>query len=156
MDVGDHAPDFELPDQNGNMMRLSKIAPGKTLVVFFYPKDGTPVCTMEACSFRENQHSFEKYNAKVVGISSDGVDSHRSFAEDNHLDFPLLSDAGGKVRGLWHVPSTLGLLPGRVTYVLDAGGVVQNIYSAQLEAAKHAETALEAAKKLHAMDSGQV
>lgn len=151
MNVGDHAPDFALPDQNGVLVRLSEIAPGKTLVVFFYPKDGSPVCTLEACSFRDSQHAFAKYNAQVVGISSDGVDSHRDFAAGNHLDFPLLSDAGGKARQLWQVPSTLGLLPGRVTYVLDADGVVQNVYSAQLEAAKHAQIALEAARKLNAM-----
>lgn len=151
MDIGDHAPDFVLPDQNGVMVRLSEMAPGKTLVVFFYPKDGTPVCTMEACSFRDNQHSFTKYNAQVVGISSDGAASHRDFAAGNHLDFPLLSDEGGKVRKLWQVPATLGVLPGRVTYVLDADGVVQHVYAAQLEAAKHAETALEAVKKIYAM-----
>lgn len=151
MNVGDHAPDFVLPNQNGDMVRLSEAAPGKTLVVFFYPKDGSPVCTMEACSFRDNQHAFEKYNAQVIGISSDGVESHRDFAAGNHLDFPLLSDAEGKVRKLWHVPTTLGVLPGRVTYVLDAGGVVRYEYSAQLEAAKHALNALEAAKKIQAM-----
>lgn len=153
MNVGDRATDFVLPDQNGEMKRLSEIAPGKTLVVFFYPKDGTPVCTMEACSFRDNQHSFDKYNAQVVGISSDGVASHRGFAAGNRLDFPLLSDEGGQIRKLWRVPSTLGLLPGRVTYVLDAGGVVRNVYSAQLEAAKHVQTALEAVKKLHATNN---
>lgn len=151
MNIGDHAPDFTLPDQNGNTMRLSEIAPGKTLVVFFYPKDGLPVCTMEACSFRDNQHSFEKYNAQVVGVSSDGIQSHHGFASKNHLDFPLLSDEGGKVRELWHVPTTLGFLPGRVTYVLDSGGVVRYIYSAQMEAAKHAENALDAVRKLQAM-----
>ncbi len=150
MDVGDHAPDFSPPDQNGDMVQFSKIAPGKTRVVFFYPKDGTPVCNLEACSFRDSQHAFEKYHAQILGISSDGVDSHRDFAADNHLDFPVLSDKGEKVRKLWHVPSTLGLLPGRVTYVVDAEGVVRHIFSAQLEAAKHAETALEAVKKIHA------
>ena len=153
MNIGDSVPDFVLPNQNSEMVRLSEVAPGKTLVVFFYPKDGSPVCTMEACSFRDNQHSFEKYNAQVIGISSDGVDSHRGFAAQNHLDFPLLSDGSGKVRKLWHVPSTLGVLPGRVTYVLDAGLVVRYVYSAQLEAAKHAQNALEAAKKLQVMNN---
>lgn len=148
MKVGDHAPDFTLPDQNGKPVRLSEAAVGKTLVVFFYPKDGTPVCTMEACSFRDSQHAFERYNAQVVGISSDGVESHRRFADGNGLDFPLLSDVGGAVRKLWEVPSTMGILPGRVTYVVDADGVVRDIYSAQLEASKHAVNALEAVKRL--------
>ncbi|MCC8181123.1 MAG: peroxiredoxin [Planctomycetes bacterium] len=150
MNIGDHAPDFSLPDQNGTTVRLSGIAPGKVLVVFFYPKDGTPICTKEACSFRDSQHAFEQYGAQVIGISSDNTDSHREFAEANNLDFPLLSDEGGMVRKLWQVPSTLGLLPGRVTYVLDADGVVRNIFSAQLEAAKHVQTALEAVKGLQA------
>ena len=151
MDIGDHAPDFALPDQSGTTVRLSEVAPRKTLVVFFYPKDGTPVCTMEACSFRDSQHAFAKYDAQVIGISSDGVDSHRGFAAENHLDFPLLSDKGGKVRKLWGVPSTLGVLPGRVTYVLDPEGVVRSVYSAQLEAGKHAQTALGAVKTIHAL-----
>lgn len=150
MNIGDHVPDFTLPNQNGDMVRLSEAAPGKTLVVFFYPKDGSPVCSIEACSFRDNQHSFEKYNAQVIGISSDGVDSHRDFAAGNHLDFPLLSDVEGEVRKRWHVPSTLGVLPGRVTYVLDARGVVRYMYSAQLEAAKHVQNALEATRKIQA------
>lgn len=153
MEIGERAPDFALPNQDGVMTRLSEIAPGKTLVVFFYPKDGTPVCTMEACSFRDSQHVFSKFNAQVVGISSDGVEAHRSFATGNHLDFPLLSDAGGAVRKLWAVPSTLGFLPGRVTYVLDAGGVVRALYSAQLESSKHVQTALEAVRKIHALEN---
>lgn len=148
MNIGDRAPDFVLPDQSGRQVRLSEIAPGKTLVVFFYPKDGTPVCTREACSFRDSQHAFERYNAQVIGVSSDGVDSHRDFAAANHLDFPLLSDAGGKVRKLWGVPTTLGILPGRVTYVIDAGGVMRYVYSAQLEVSKHTLTALEAVKAI--------
>lgn len=148
MKIGDRAPDFTLPDQDGKQVTLSQVAPGKTLVVFFYPKDGTPVCTMEACSFRDSQHAFARYNAQVIGISSDGVDSHRRFAAANHLDYPVLSDKGGMVRKLWGVPSTMGILPGRVTYVVDAGGVVRDIYSAQLEASNHAANALEAAKRI--------
>lgn len=153
MNVGDHAPDFALLNQHGEVVRLSEVAPGKTLVVFFYPKDGSPVCTLEACSFRDSQHAFEKYNAQVIGISSDRVDSHRDFAAGNRLDFPLLSDEGGKIRKMWQVPSTLRILPGRVTYVLDAEGVVRNVYSAQLESAKHAQTALEAVKKIYAANN---
>ncbi len=148
MKIGDHAQDFELPNQDGVMTRLSAIAPGKTLVVFFYPKDGSPVCTKEACAFRDSQHAFTAYNAQVVGISSDSADSHRRFADGNHLDFPLLSDAGGTVRKLWKVPSTLGVLPGRVTYVIDATGVVRQMYSGQLDASTHVNRALETAQKL--------
>lgn len=151
MEVGDQAPDFVLPDQNGEMVRLSAFAPGKTLVVFFYPIDGTPVCVAEATSFRDKLPEFERYNARVVGVSPDSVESHRHFAAVNRLDFPLLSDADGKVRKLWGVPAVLGVVPGRATYVLDSGGVVRHIHSAQLQAAKHVETALDAARAIQAM-----
>ncbi|MCD8139573.1 MAG: redoxin domain-containing protein, partial [Planctomycetaceae bacterium] len=113
-------------------------------------KDGSPVCTKEACAFRDSQRAFTASNAQVVGISSDKADSHRRFADGNHLDFPLLSDAGGRLRKLWQVPSTLGVLPGRVTYVLDPHGVVREVYSGQLEASGHVEAALNAVKKIHA------
>lgn len=152
MKVGDRAPDFSLPDQNGEMVRFSEVAPGKSLVVFFYPKDGSPVCTREACSFRDSQHAFEKYDAQVIGVSSDSVESHRGFAEGNHLDFPLLSDEGGRVRGLWGVPATMGVFPGRVTYVIDREGVVRFVYGAQLAAGRHAREALEVVRKIQAMD----
>lgn len=149
MDVGDKAPDFTLPDQEGRQVRLSDLLQeNKAVVVFFYPKDGSPVCSREACSFRDNYGKFAKSGAAVLGVSSDGENAHRDFAESNHLPFPLLADAGGKVRSLWDVPRTMGLFPGRVTYVLDASGVVRNVYSSQLAAEKHVSTALEAVTKL--------
>ena len=151
MNRGDTAPDIVLKDQGGNEIRLSEAAAGGGLVVFFYPKDGTPVCAKEACAFRDNYGEFLKYNVKVVGVSSDDSTSHKRFAQEHNLAFPLLWDEGGRLRKLWKVPGTLGVLPGRVTYILDAGMVVQSVFSSQLEAGKHVTTALEAVRKMDAM-----
>lgn len=151
MEIGDKAPDFVLNDQDGTPVRLADQLGQGPVVVYFYPKDGTPVCTLEACSFRDNAHRFDKYHAKVLGVSSDSEESHKHFAATNHLNFPLLSDAGGKLRELWDVPTTMGILPGRVTYVLDKDGVVREMFSAQLAAEQHVDKALEAAKKLDAL-----
>ena len=114
MNRGDTAPDIVLKDQGGNEIRLSEAAAGGGLVVFFYPKDGTPVCAKEACAFRDNYGEFLKYNVKVVGVSSDDSTSHKRFAQEHNLAFPLLWDEGGRLRKLWKVPGTLGVLPGRL------------------------------------------
>lgn len=151
MNIGDNAPDFVLKDQNDREIRLSDEWSKGSLVVFFYPRDGTPVCTMEACSFRDNYESFKQYNANVLGVSSDDEESHRRFAEKNHLNYTLLWDKDGELRKLWGVPATMGVLPGRVTYVVDSGGVVRDIFSSQLNVGKHVSGALEAVKKLAAM-----
>jgi len=112
-------------------------------VLFFYPKDDTPECTKEACAFRDGYEEFSKLDAEVVGISSDSVESHRSFAKKHGLPFTLLSDEGGKVRKLYGVPNTLGLFPGRVTYVIDEQGVIRHVFSSQLGTKRHLEEALK-------------
>ena len=114
------------------------------MILFFYPKDDTPGCTKEACSFRDSHEQFEKLEAQVIGISSDSVKSHERFVEKHGLPFVLLSDEGGEVRKLYGVPNTLGLFPGRVTYVIDEEGVVRHIFSSQLGISRHVEEALEA------------
>jgi thioredoxin-dependent peroxiredoxin len=116
VDAGSKAPNFTLPSQSGEMVSLKDFLGKKPVVLFFYPKDDTPGCTKEACAFRDDYEEFEKLDAEVIGISSDSVESHRSFAEKHFLPFTLLSDEGGKVRRLYGVPSTFGLFPGRVTY----------------------------------------
>jgi thioredoxin-dependent peroxiredoxin len=113
------------------------------VVLFFYPKDDTPGCTKEACAFRDDYEEFGKLDAEVVGISSDSVESHRSFAKKHGLPFTLLSDEGGKVRKLYGVSNTLGLFLGRVTYVLDEQGVIRHVFSSQLGAKRHVEEALK-------------
>ena len=142
--VGSKAPDFTLPSQSGEMANLKDFLGQKPVVLFFYPKDDTPGCTKQACAFRDGYEEFGKLDAEVVGISSDTVASHERFAAKHDLPFTLLSDEGSKVRALYGVPSTLGLFPGRVTYVIDAEGVVRHVFSSQLGVERHVEEALRA------------
>ncbi len=138
---GSPAPDFTLQDQNGTSITLSSLR-GQWAIVYFYPKDDTPGCTAESCSFRDSFEAFTDVGARVVGISSDSVDSHRAFAEKYNLPFMLLSDTGGAVRKQWGVGRTLGLIPGRVTYVIDPEGVVRKRFSSQFSPKKHIDEAL--------------
>jgi len=140
--VGDQAPDFALPSQKGEVVRLSDFLGKSMVVLYFYPKDNTSGCTTEACSFRDSYEVFKEAGAEVIGVSSDSEESHRQFAERNHLPFILLSDQKGALRKLYGVPTTLGLLPGRVTYVIDKQGVVRHIFSSQLGVDKHTTEAL--------------
>ncbi len=142
--VGSKAPDFTLPSQSGEMVSLGDFLGKKPVVLFFYPKDETPGCTKQARAFRDGYEEFGKLDAEVIGISSDSVESHKGFAAKHFLPFLLLSDEGGKVRKLYGMPSTFGLLPGRVTYVIDAEGVVRHIFASQLGVEKHVEEAREA------------
>ena len=140
--IGDLAPDFTLPDQWGKPVRLQDVLGEKTVVLYFYPKDETPGCTIEARAFRDSYEQFSAKDAQVVGVSSDSVRSHRRFAQRHNLPFLLLSDRDGAVRRLYGVEKTLGLLPGRVTYVIDQTGVVRHVYSSQLRATRHPREAL--------------
>jgi peroxiredoxin Q/BCP len=146
--VGDHAPDFTLPDQSNQMVSLKDHVGKKVVVLYFYPKDFSSGCTAEACAFRDSYDVFKEAGAEVIGVSSQSVDSHRRFALANALPFVLLSDEGGKVRKLYGVPSSLGLVPGRVTYVIDKEGVVRHVFSSQFSAVKHIEEALRIVKEL--------
>lgn len=135
------APDFTLPDQDGTAITLSHLR-GGWVVVYFYPKDDTPGCTAESCSFRDSYESFTDSGATVIGISSDSVDSHKAFALKHSLPFTLLADVDGSVRKQWGVGKTLGLLPGRVTYVIDPAGIVKRVFSSQFRPKKHIDEAL--------------
>jgi peroxiredoxin Q/BCP len=141
--VGSVAPDFTLPSQSGETVCLGDFL-GKPVVLFFYPKDNTLGCTKEVCAFRDSFEELGRLDAEVIGISSDSVDSHRGFADEYELPFMLLSDEGGKVRGLYGVPNTLGIFPGRVTYVIDRKGVVRHVFSSQIGVEQHVEQALKA------------
>lgn len=144
--VGDVAPDFSLPDQTGTPVRLRDLLGTKSVVLYFYPKDRTPGCTVEARAFRDNYEAFAAAGAEVIGVSSDSVASHRRFARHQDLPFLLLSDRAGTVRQLYGVEQTLGILPGRVTYVIDPAGFVRHIYSSQLRVLRHPREALEAVR----------
>src|SRR5690606_34936307 len=99
------------------------------VVLYFYPKDDTPGCTVEACSFRDAYAVFSDAGAEVVGISSDSVGAHKAFADKHRLPFRLLADHGGHVRASYGVKKTLGLIDGRVTFIIDRGGVVRHVFS---------------------------
>jgi len=151
--VGDRAPDFTLPEQTGKPVQLRDLVGRGTVVLYFYPKDETPGCTLEARAFRDSYDRFTAAGAEVVGISSDSVASHRRFAARQGLPFLLLSDRDGTVRQLYGVEKTLGILPGRVTYVIDQAGVVRHVYSSQLRATRHSGEALAALQSLSAVPS---
>jgi peroxiredoxin Q/BCP len=120
----------------------------KIIVLYFYPKDFSRGCTAEACAFRDSYEVFNDEGAEVVGVSSQSADSHRRFALANMLPFILLSDEDGKVRKLYGVPSTLGLLPGRVTYIIDKKGIVRHVFSSQSNPTKHIQEALRILKEI--------
>ena len=148
--VGDKAPDFTLPSQTGEQVRLSDRLGERIVVLYFYPKDETAGCTKEACAFRDSYEAFAEAGAEVIGVSSDSVDRHAAFAGHHELPFTLLSDQGGQVRKSYAVPATLGILPGRVTYVIDRAGIVRHVFSSQTNIGRHVNDALDVVKKLSA------
>jgi peroxiredoxin Q/BCP len=150
--AGDKAPDFTLPSQSGEPVRLHDRLGERVVVLYFYPKDNTPGCTAEACAFRDSHEVFTDAGAEVIGISSDSVARHTAFADRHQLPFTLLSDQGGQVRKLYGVPPVLGLLPGRVTYVIDRAGVVRHVFSSMTNIDQHIGDALRVVQELQ---SGQ-
>lgn len=142
LEVGDHAPDFSATTYDGNEIRLADFLGKRALVLFFYPKDGTPICTQEACAFRDSYEQFIDAGADVIGVSGDSKESHQSFARQHKLSFPLISDSDGSLRKAFAVPKTMGLFPGRVTYVIDQSGIIRQIFSAQFASDEHVRQAL--------------
>jgi thioredoxin-dependent peroxiredoxin len=148
--VGDKAPDFTLPSQSGDPVRLSDRIGQHVVVLYFYPKDNTRGCTAEACAFRDSYEVFTEAGADVIGVSSDSVDKHAGFAAQHNLPFTLLSDAGGKVRKTYQVPATFGIIPGRVTYVIGKDGTVRHVFNSQANINGHVKEALEVVRQLQA------
>jgi thioredoxin-dependent peroxiredoxin len=148
--AGDKAPDFTLPSQSGEPVRLHDRLGGRVVVLYFYPKDGTRGCTAEACAFRDSYEVFTGAGAEVIGVSSDPVDKHAAFAGRYELPFTLLSDQGGHVRKSYGVPAVLGLLPGRVTYVIDREGTVRHVFNSMTHIGQHINEALEVVRQLQA------
>ena len=148
LQVGDKIPNFIAKDSNGNDFDSQEIIGQKPLVIYFYPKDNTPGCTVQACSFRDQYEDFKDLGAEVIGISSDSIASHEKFIQQYKLPFILLSDSDKKIRKLFGVPSGLfGILPGRVTYVADKTGTIIMVFDSMM-AKRHIPKALEAIKKL--------
>ena len=146
--VGDKVPNFTAKDTNGNDFESATIIGHKPIVIYFYPKDNTPGCTAQACSFRDQYEDFKDLGAEVIGISSDSIVSHQKFTQQYKLPFILLSDTDKKIRKLFGVPAGLfGILPGRVTYVADKAGTIIMTFDSML-ATRHIPKALEAIKKI--------
>jgi thioredoxin-dependent peroxiredoxin len=147
--AGDKAPDFTLPSQTGEPVRLYDRIGERVVVLYFYPKDDTSGCTAEACAFRDSHEVFTEAGAEVIGVSSDSVDKHAGFAGKHNLPFTLLSDTGGKVRKAFGVPAAL-FIPGRVTYVIDRDGTVRHVFNSMTNINAHVTDALEVVKTLQA------
>lgn len=150
--VGDAAPNFDLLSQSGKKVHLKDFLGKKNVVLYFYPKDFTPGCTSEACTFRDSYEVFRNEGAEVIGISSDTTESHTKFAAHYNLPFLLLSDEDGVVRKRYGVPRTFGVLPGRVTYIIDRKGIVRYIFSSQFIPKMHIEEALRTLKNIDKED----
>jgi len=145
LEVGDRAGHFSLFDQNGNSFKLSEHLGNSIIVLYFYPKNETPGCITEACSFRDHMLDLEGYNCKVVGISSDSIKSHTRFTNHYNLPFTLLSDPKNLVRKLYGVESSIfGFLPGRKTYLINKQGFITHIFDYQFKAKKHVLDTLKA------------
>ena len=148
--AGDKAPDFTLPSQSGEQVRLYDRLGERVVVLYFYPRDDTRGCTAEACAFRDSYEAFTDAGAEVIGISSDSVDRHAAFAGKHKLPFTLLSDKGGQVRKSYGVPAVLGMVPGRVTFVIDREGTVRHSFNSMTNIGQHVSDALRIVRELQA------
>jgi thioredoxin-dependent peroxiredoxin len=146
--VGDRAPDFTLLSQFGDNVTLGEYLGMKNVVLYFYPKDESPGCTKEACSFRDSYQQLADLGAEVLGVSGQSVESHVAFATHYGLPFILLSDKDNNVRELYGVPATMGIIPGRVTYIIDKKGIVRHIFNSQTQAQRHVEEAKRTLEEL--------
>ena len=144
--IGDQIPLFSLNDQNGNIRTSHKLK--KSLVLFFYPKDDTPGCTIEACGFRDKYDLFKILGAEVWGISNGSIKSHLGFANKNKLQYPLLCDKNNILRNQFGVPKKLGFIEGRVTYIINSEGIIKHIFEDLLNGPAHIKEAIKALKKL--------
>ena len=137
---GDDFPEFEMETPDGGTVTKADLS-GKKAVIFFYPKDNTPGCTLEACSFRDSHTELLELGALVWGVSGDDTISHRRFASRHNLPFPLLSDPGNTLRRRFGVPRSMGLFPGRVTYVIDGDGIIRHRFDNLLDGPAHVREA---------------
>lgn len=142
--VGELAPPFVATTGDGTTIRLADYVGKRGLVLFFYPRDGTPVCTKQACAFRDSYSKFVDAGFEVVGVSSGSPTSHRAFAEQHRLPFPLISDSDGSLRALYGASKAMGIIPGRVTYVIGRDGRILMVYSAMFASEEHVRRALAA------------
>jgi len=155
LSIGAQAPDFSAETHDGVALKLSEILEHSAVVLFFYPRDFTPGCTAEACAFRDDYTDFVEAGATVIGVSADSGESHRRFAQHHNLPFALISDADGALRKAYGVDKVWGVLPGRVTFVIDRQRVVRNVFDSALFARRHSGDALSMVARLLREDSAQ-
>jgi peroxiredoxin Q/BCP len=149
MEIGDQAPDFELPDETGTTRRLSEFLEKGPVVLYFYPMALTPGCTTESCHFRDLAGEFAAVGAQRVGISADKVDKQKRFADKYSFDFPLLSDADKSVAKAYGVRRGPGPIPNkRTTFVIGTDGLVKSVTRSETNMLVHADKALETLRSL--------
>ena len=150
--AGDAAPDFARPSTNGELVRLSDFRDRRRVVLYFYPRDNTAICTAQACEFRDRYADFAAVEAVVIGISGNSLESHRQFAAAHALPFHLLSDADGSLRQLYGIANRLWLIPQRATFVIDKSGIVRLMFVSLWQGPAHAHRALEVLRQLKTDD----
>jgi peroxiredoxin Q/BCP len=145
--VGDSAPDFSGPTSDGTQLGLKDFAGKKNVVLYFYPKDDTPGCTKEACSFRDNLDSVRKLGAEIIGVSLDSIDSHKKFTSKYKLTFPLISDREKRIARAYGALKDTGTSTNRVTFIIDKAGKIAKIFP-KVDVTKHTEEIVEALKAM--------
>jgi len=146
--IGARAPNFVLPNADAKPFRLGEVISQKVVVLYFYPKDETSGCIVEACAFRDAYEDFVSAGAEVVGVSRDDAASHTQFAAHYRLPFTLLSDVGGTVHALYGIQTRLGILHDRVTFVIDRSGIVRNIFTSMVDMRGHVQSSLPIVRDL--------
>ncbi len=148
LNVGQPAPDFEAPLDDGTTFHLSDFRGKKNVVLYFYPKAGTAGCTKQACTFRDNYEAISGYNAVIVGVSTDTVDAQAGFKAEHDLGFPLVADPEKRVTRLYDALAMFGIIRARVTYVIDTDGVIRAAFRHDLAIGKHLDDVLEGLKAI--------
>jgi len=145
--AGESAPEFDGLTSDGSKLGLKDFVGKKNVVLYFYPKDDTPGCTKEACSFRDNVEPLRRLGAEVVGVSLDSVDSHKKFTSKYNLPFPLISDKEKRIAQAYGVLKETGTSASRVTFIIDRAGKVAKVFP-KVDVSKHTEEVIEALKTL--------
>jgi len=145
--AGDSAPEFEAVTSEGTKLGLKDLVGKKNIVLYFYPKDDTPGCTKEACSFRDNIQAVRKMGAEVVGVSVDGVESHKKFTSKYNLPFPLISDKEKRIATAYGVLKDTGTSASRVTFIIDKSGKVAKVFPT-VDVTKHTQEVIEALRAI--------
>lgn len=146
LSVGETAPDFDAIDDAGQRVKFSELLNGEPIVVYFYPKDETPGCTAEACTFRDNWDEINKLGAQVIGVSSDSPESHRKFKEHHKLQFRLISDEDNEIRKKYGVKGKL--IPPRTTFIISGDRKIVHVFNSQMNFRKHVEESLSTLQSL--------